>query len=495
MSNLERLHESREMVRHQLCEFPQLMEGDPKTWWPATARLIIGSRKKLQEIPDPSVRNHFESQIPKILHRLRTAKRLSSTNEEEFAIEADRMIMDFSMKQAAPFERKDIHTEKHFLALDDMIKNQPDRFRIEDRIINGIDCRVLKVNTPVTKVWQEIPLPKHRDLWHKGGGARLAADVVFRSPFSMQESESPLNDYDVLIGNRCGEQVAMAIGVDADGIEHMGEDKLNFSRYCAGRDTTQNQLLLGAEGLYYSTDAMMSAITGHTRIENEYVANKAIYGFDKMIIHGETVAKARGLMRLIKAVTEGKALSFDFIPLNSRFDMGIHILFLAKRWSKKENFPERLQRMFFLLRQMGEIRHGENNIFDSLERAHSENSFYDFDSEVRTPVQVARWKSRKLVKQMDRELAWRFKIPTGMVIDRFLGDNIPFRVSLDNFKIIKKQLDVKEKWDNFISRCRKRTAQFETQKPPAYEKIFKFGYENQEEMGSSADDLLDSDSD
>lgn len=471
------------------------MEGDPKTWWRGTAKLIIGCRRRLRDIQDPDIRAHFETQIPNLLNRMRHAGRLNLEEEDEYAGEAEHMIMDYSMEQAAPFERKDIHIETLFLPLEVMVSNHPDRFRSEDRMVRDVDCTILHVRTPITNVWQEIPLPKHEAMWHKGGGSRLVGNVVFRSPYSMQESESPLNDFDVLLGNRCDKRVAMAIGVDADGIEMMGEDNLNFSRYCAGRDTTQNQILLGAEGLYYSKEAMMSAITGHTRIENEYVANKAIYGFDKMIVQGEILAKSRGLMRLVKAVTEGKALSFDFIPLNARFDMSVNILFLAKRWSKKKQFSELLQRMFFLLKQMGQIRKGEVNIFETLERAHRENPYYDFDSEVRFPVQVARWKSRKLVKQIDREMGWRFNIPTGMIVNRFSGDNIPFRVSLDNFTIDSERLEVQKDWTSFISRSRLRTAQLQAQKPSSYEKIFKFGYEDNEELGSSMDDIVSIDGD
>ncbi|MBN2544068.1 hypothetical protein JXI42_14505 [bacterium] len=466
------------------------MEGEPNKWWRNTARLIINFRRTTQEIPDSDVRVYFEFQIPDLLDRLRRVSGSNPQNEDGYASLADNMIMDLSMEQAAPYERRDIHIETFFLPIDVMVGQQPERFKTEDRMIGGIDCRVLRVMTPITHAWQEIPLPKRGDIWHKGGGSRLPGDVVFHSPFSMQESESPLYDHDVLTCNGCPNEVAFAIGVDADGIEHMGEDKLNFARYCAGRDTTQNQILLGAEGLYYSREAMMSAITGHTRIENEYVANKAIYGFDKMIVQGETLAKARGLMRMVKAVTEGKALSFDHVPLNARFDMGVSTLFLAKRWSSKEHFPELLQRMFFLLKQMGQIREGEFNIFDTLERAHRENSFYDFDSEVRFPIQVARWKARKLAKQIDREMGWRFHIPTGMIVNRFPGDNIPSRISLDNFTLDPEQLDVQERWDAFTSRSRERTAKHEAEDHSPYEKIFMFGYEDREELGTSADDAV-----
>jgi len=194
------------------------------------------------------------------------------------------------------------------------------------------------------------------------------------------------------------------------------------------------------------------------KTENEYVANKAIYGIDKMIIQGELIAKPRGLMRLIKAVVEGKALSFDHIPLNSLLDLGTYPLFLAKRWQNKDQFSEHLQRMFYLLKQMNQTKEGEKDIFDTLERAHQEYPYFDFDSEVRFPIEVVRWKSRKLIKQIDREMGWQFRIPTGMEITRVPGDNIPRKISLEGF---------------------------------VYEKAFNRGGDDTDGLGIGNDDLID----
>ncbi len=316
-------------------------------------------------------------------------------------------------------------------------------------------------------------------------------DAIAKAPVSMQENEFPWHDFDALVANgRSNKKAALRIGVDADGIEYMGDSKLNFARYCAGRDTTQNQVCLGAEGLYYSQDAFTAAVTGHTRIENEYVANKAIYGFDKMTIQGESLAKPRGLMRLIKAVVEGKVISFHHIPLNSRFDLGTNSLFLAKRWSKKEKFPEYLQRMFFLLKQLDQTRDGELDIFDTLERAHTENSFFDFDSEVRFPIEVVKWKAKKLVKQIDREMGWTFRIPTGMEIERVPGDNVPIRISLDGFEFNFGQLDIANKWNEFLERSRQRTRQYQSHDLTAYEKIFKKEFSDTDALGIGDDDLI-----
>lgn len=484
MSQIEHLQHSREFVRHHTAEFPQILEGEPETWWRQTVRLLLNFRRQLKDYPDPEVRDYFDSQITGIFEQLRSASSLTPIGQDDFASLADHLIMNFSMEIASKFEQKEFTLETQFLPLGEMVENQSDRFKTENRVINGEECIILQVKHPTEDNWQEIPLPKNKKVWHKGGPARAVLDIVAHAPISMQESEFPWHDFDALVASgRRNKRAARNIGVDADGIEYMGEDDLNFPRYCAGRDTTQNQVCLGSKGLYYSQDAMTTAKTGHTRIENEYVANKAIYGFDKMTFQGESLAKPRGLMRLIKAVVEGKALSFDHIPLNSIFDLGTNSLFLAKRWAQKEQFPEYLQRMFYLLKQMNQTREGEKDIFDTLERVHTEYPFFDFDSEVRFPIEVVRWKSRKLIKQIDREMGWQFRIPTGLEVERSEGDNIPKRISLDGFVIDDNQLDITDRWNAFIERSRQRTKVYQAQDLSAYEKAFVKGYSDEDGLG------------
>ena len=484
MPQIEHLQETRELVRHQIAEFPEILEGEPETWWIKTAKLLLNFRKQLKYYPDQGIRDYFDSLINNLFEQLRSASKLTPNDKDDFASLADHLIMNFSMEIASKFEQKEFPFVECFLPLAEMVRNQPDRFYSEDQIINGEQCIILYVKHPTQDTWQEIPLPKNRKVWHKGGPARAVLDIVAHAPISMQESEFPWHDFDAIVANKLkNKKAAINIGVDADGIEYMGEDDLNFPRYCAGRDTTQNQVCLGSKGLYYSQEAMTTAKTGHTRIENQYVANKAIYGFDKLTFQGESLAKPRGLMRLIKAVVEGKALSFDHIPLNSAFDLGTNSLFLAKRWSMKEQFPEYMQRMFYLLKQMNQTRQGEKDILDTLERVHIEYPFFDFDSEVRYPIEVVRWKSRKLIKQIDREMGWKFSIPTGLEIERVEGDNIPKRISLDGFVINRNQLEISERWNKFIERSRQRTKIYLAQNLSPYEKAFVKGYSDEDGLG------------
>ncbi len=477
MSTVEQLQQSREFIRRNISIFPDILENNPDEWWRLAARKLISLREKLTNFPDEEIGAYFISQIEVFLEQLRSAIPLSPHDVDDFASLADHLIMNFSMEMAKPFENIELDVKTNHMSLQELIALMPDRFKCSNKLIRSEDCVILHVKHPTQNYFQDIPLPRHKKVWHKGGPARAVLDIVANAPISMQESEFPWNDFDAIVANKRRNKIAaLNIGVDADGIEYTGEDDLDFSRYCAGRDTTQNQVCLGADGLYFSDDAYATAITGHTRIENEYVANKAIYGFDRMVIKGENLAKPRGLMRLIKAVVEGKALSFDYLPMNSNLDLGTHSLFLAKRWSKKEKFPEYLQRMHFLMRLMGQTRVGENDVFETLDRVHSQYPFFDFLSEVRTPVEVVRWKSRKLIKQIDREMGWKFQIPTNMKIQRTRGDNVPIFISLNNFHLNDNELDIALRWQKFLDRSTKRTKAVQNLNRLSYEKIF--GNEN-----------------
>lgn len=476
MKNIEHLQQSRENVRNITCLLPECMLSEPTDWWKSIARLTVHFKKQIAQESDPEVREYYQAHIDLLFTHLRSASLVQVNNLDDIISLTDHLIMEFSMEIARPFEQSEFHIESNFISIENLVKQYSDRFKTEHQTIRGELCTILQVRHPTLNEWHEIPLPQNRAIWHKGGPARAVLNMIADAPLSMQESEFPWNDFDALVGTgKKNKKAALAIGVDADGIEYMGEAKLNFPRYCAGRDTTQNQVCLGADGLYYSQAAFTTAHTGHTRIENEYVANKAIYGFDKMLLHGEELAKPRGIMRLLKAVVEGKALSFDYLPLNSIFDIGMQCCFLAKKWSKREKFPIYLQRMYYLLQQMGQVRAGEGDMFAVLERAHTESPFFDFDSEVREPLEVTRWKSRKLVKQIDREMGWRYSIPTDMEVVRSPGDTISSTVSLAGFSPNADALNVLEKWQHFLSRSRKRTAKYQEQDLTPYQKIFMNG--------------------
>jgi len=64
------------------------------------------------------------------------------------------------------------------------------------------------------------------------------------------------------------------------------------------------------------------------------------------------MAKPRGLgQRLLKFVAEGKLTAFELMPVNSNMNIDIYSLFLAKKWAKRDNAPELMQRLFYLVKK------------------------------------------------------------------------------------------------------------------------------------------------
>jgi len=476
----------RENLRKNTVFFPEVLENyPPNMWWGILARRVIGFERYV--IPtlsdDPLKISCLEKtqQVKKILREV-SVRRLDS--KEKIIELTEHKMMELSMMMASSFEPKELELKTYFVPLNELVESNKDRFALEHGILNGVSVQYLRMKNPDNSLLVTVPLPIAKKIWHKGGASRLALDIYAKAPEIMQKNEFPLNDLDILSAEKSSEahKIAIAIGVDPDGVEHMGEPNLNFTRFCFGRDTTQNQVCLGSEGLYYSDPAFLAAKTGMTEIIGEYIANKAIYGIDRVVIEGISLAKPRGLMRLVKAVAEQKALTFPYKMANSNFDMGIYALFLAKKWSKKEKFPDFLERMFYLMDQMKQTKPKEKDAIALLERAHREYPFFDFDKEVVSLEDLAKWKAKKFVKQIDREFAWVFGFPTTLHLKRRENDTIPKIISLDGFISDPSFAGKTAKWwEKFINESRERVKAFDKKNLSFYDRIF-FKEEDYDDM-------------
>lgn len=169
------------------------------------------------------------------------------------------------------------------------------------------------------------------------------------------------------------------------------------------------------------------------------------------------MVKNRGMMRLLKTVAEGKALEFDFLPLNKQVDLGIYWLVLANRFSKKENAGEILDRLYALGLQTGQVLQGEEDVFDVLDRVHSRLPFYRFDAGKLDSLGLAKWLYRKLFKQIDKSYREMNNIPTYFPFVREEGDTIPYTVSLkDNVMNDEVVNSYASRWERFLLRCSER---------------------------------------
>ena len=458
---------TRNQLREDLVKFPQIIENDPKKWWHETARYVISLRRGLDKKP-LEIQKYFEPIIPVVMDMLRSEARLGDMPEgvdlsEYNSLRTETRMVELSMLMARPFSEESEKVHENTTPLDDLPRRHPDNFKLGEKTVKGIKFIDLQVRPSKNISFSHLLIPRDFSIGHKGGGPRGVLDIDQDAPKSMIESEFPWNDIDVA---GAGEEhqlrhVANIMGIDPDGLEVFPGDKVNFSDFCLGRDTNQNQIFLDAQGLHYSDEARQAAKTGRINIVGGYQPNKAIYGKDLLVFDGITLAKPRGLMRLIKPVAEGKALEFDYLPLNNVMDFGVFYLFLARKWKDKERFGTYMQRMFEIGKQTSQISPEEENVMQVLERVHTQYPFYDMDKRISNLRELVRYMSGKLIKQIDREFGWTYNIPSGIKVERVPGDDVPKKIYLNGFKPSPQMTEqIIDWWPKFLLECRQRTDEF-----------------------------------
>lgn len=472
------LIQARSNLRYDLVGFPQIVDGDPQGWWYKTARHVSRLKQQLKDRP-MEVQEYIEKFIPAVLGMLRDEASLGSIPEgqdvdEYISLRLETRMLELSMMMAESFDTEIGAIHENITPLDDLPRRHPENFKLTRRVIRGINFIDLHVRPSKSRPYSHLLIPEDFPIGQKGGGPRAVLDIDQKAPQSMIDSEFPWNDVDVA---GAGEEhnlrmVAEVMGIDPDGLEIFTGSEVDFSDFAMGRDTNQNQVFLDAEGLHYSDEALQAAQTGHIEIVGGYKRNKAIYGKDLFTLDGITLAKPRGLMRLVKPVAEGKALDFDYLGMNTVMDFGVFYLFLGRKWNGKKRFGLNMQRMFYIGQQMHQVREDEENIMQVFERVHTQYPFYDMYKQINCLRELVRYMSGKLIKQIDREFGWTYRIPSGIQLVRTPGDNIPYRISLEGFvPSARMNRQVNEWWPQFLRECRKRTDAF-NENPP--DPIFKY---------------------
>lgn len=472
------LIQARSDLRKDLVEFPQIIEGDPKEWWYKTAKFILRLKQQLGERP-PEIQEYYGKYLPDALKILREEAHLGPIPEGQNATEYKSLrtetgMVELSMQMAEPFDTERSVINENITPLEELPKRHPYNFELESRTIQGINFSDLGVRPNRNSPFSRLLIPVDFPIGQKGGGPRGVLDIDQGAPQSMIDSEFPWNDIDAA---GAGEQhnlrlVAEVMGIDPDGLEVFPGSKVNFSDFALGRDTNQNQVYLDAEGLHYSDEALRAAQTGHIEIVGGYKKNKAIYGKDLFTLDGVTIAKPRGLMRLIKPVAEGKALDFDYLNMNTVMDFGVFYLFLGRKWNNKEKFGLYMQRMFHIGKQMQQVKEDEKNIMQVFERVHTQYPFYDMDKRIDNLRDLVKYMSGKLIKQVDREFGWTYRIPSSIELIRTPGDDVPHKISLEGFVPSEEMNEqINKWWPKFLLDCRKRTDTFNS-KP--IDPIFKY---------------------
>ena len=179
-------------------------------------------------------------------------------------------------------------------------------------------------------------------------------------------------------------------------------------------------------------------------------------------------------MRLVKAVAEEKAKAFPYRKVEEQFDCSVYSLHLAKKWYGRDDFGIRMQNMFALLKRMGQTKEGENDVYALLDRVHRHYPFIEIGSQLNGVVDVTRWKAGRLIKQLDKEFAWRNGIPTGMEITlNSPQDALPRVINLDGFTpSVEEAKRIKNAWAQFTTRCKERTEAYHRSNSNPYQQYF-----------------------
>lgn len=316
---------------------------------------------------------------------------------------------------------------------------------------NGVSRKYFYIYSESRQKWYEYPIPNSDKVIHKGGIGRTILKVLYCPDNRLIESELPANDFDY-IAEKCPQAESDLKGLrpDRGGVEEVKE--IDLEVIMNNRDLDLNNSFVKKDGLVFDQLAKKSAETGNIEI---IATKRGIYGTEIFFHEGIRLIKNRGMMRLVKTLAEEKAKSFNFLPLNEQVDFGIYWLVLSRRSVNKPNFPELLDRMFLLGKQIKQVRPEEHNIYDVLDRVHQKYPFYDYQSEL-DDKGLAMWLKNKLFNQIDKKYRDLYHIPSSLTLVRSENDTTPYQVKLDYSPNPKNLEFIRNEWPNYLQRCQAR---------------------------------------
>lgn len=454
-----------EPLQRQLNIAESHFSAAPETWWRKSYRHLRHLQEDVkkdelreQQLYPPQMREFITDYGPALLDTLREEVRLSPptipSEATVFHAERTKEVM-FSMSDSLMADEKSEENplDVRKVSFDELLQN--DKLRIEEHDSR----RFLLHYSPTRNQWFESPLPRTEKTMLKGGSPRSTLKELAGARQDTIEAELPHNDFDAIVLKNDPEAMkdAMDMGVDIDGVEPSQD--FNIQEIFYNRDLDLNGCLLGVDGLYYSSQAMEAAKTGHISVA---ATKRGIYGTEILWHQGERLFKNRGTMRLLKTVTEGKALSFDYLPLNEQLDLGIYWLVLARKFGTKPQKALLLDRLHHTASKINQAPSPEeSSIYSVLDTVHSRYPFFNFQGEKLDDVGVARWLETKFLKQIGKKYRDKYRVPTGLEFSRQPDDNVPYRVSLEDYSPKSQTLQhIEDGWDAFLSRSQQRTQEY-----------------------------------
>lgn len=446
-----------EPFRKKLDAVEDIVQAGHESWWFRTMLFLKRFERFVATNPDvltPEMKHFYESVLPMAIQHLSA----EVSSELSTALGAHEAVLRISEEIPRSDALEHEPAEVRSLSLEEIVEQYP-AVSFAEWETNGRQGRALQILDSKGEP-HLFPLPEADGIYHKGGFPRVLVKIIAGADQALIDAELPPNDFDIIadpnLDTELIESEAAYLNVDADGIEHVAA--LDFSRLLLERDLDINMAFVGKDAIYFAPQAVEAAQTGKIEVMS---AHRGIYGTEFFVYDGEVLLKNRGLMRLFKTVAEGKATSFEFKPLNENITFGIYWLVLFRKFAAKDDAALYLDRLFDLAKQTNQLPEGATNIIEVLDKAHEKYPFFDFDAGPLDEVGVARWLSKKLLRQIDASYRHTNQIPNELLLERNPGDADPYTVNLDDYTPDPERLAwIQSEIENFHDRCRARTRAF-----------------------------------
>jgi hypothetical protein len=283
---------------------------------------------------------------------------------------------------------------------------------------------------PGAQLMVSIKLPKIESVVLKGGTARFVLKALVGAPPARVLPECPLNDVDALVqqDNDVALKHALELGADREGVEPVKD--VTDPGHLRTRDITMNSCVLTHSGLLFTPEAYSHARDGRVA---PLLGDKGLFGKEYMQCpDGVMLVMPRVLSRMVKFLAEGKGEFFELPKRNFQLDIGLHVLALAKKFETKENAPALFTNLYDLLSQIEQVKSGERNLFDVLDRIHTEHPYFEVNGGKLRSVGVTKWLARKLDRFIVRSFRFLEDIPRPNTITLKEGDEAYVRIELRN---------------------------------------------------------------
>jgi hypothetical protein len=418
-------------------------EKSPRNWLKEVSQLLQEEKEKATQ--NPVLNNFWTQHIDQVESLIKESANITEIDAEDFeekiSLRTQSLLTEIRSHIEFAFDTEKIKMLKK--SWDQILQSSNKNYKLLQESNKG--KTTLLVTNSEGKQYK-FPIPSVNNLAHKGGVCRLLLKIINNAPKELIDAELPLNDYDVVgvVENKEVRENAISLGLTEEGIEPAAHE-LNFSELAAGRDLDINQVFLTKDGLIFSEAAQRAAVSGEINIPAQ---DRGTYNNNLIPIENGCLVSDWGMFRLLKFVTEGKAKSFSFTPLNKQIDMGAYLLRLVGKFSKKSNNHELIEKMFYLAKQMGQVRDDEQSIFDFLKRLSlkygkipNKESSHEYKQ-----INFARWFTIRNLRSINRAFLEQSGIRQKLPLKRQPNDMTPYDVSLDGFAYTMTPSEFENSW-------------------------------------------------